>query len=348
MHLNDRVFATVINQKFISSRDKHKCPKLWASKFYRILNTMMRQTNIQKQYELFPHAVVFIKLYIEYFFEYGIYRNDIQALKIFRGITKEFDFQGSTIDDFGFISMTGTLSVAEDFAKRDGIILEFKTNHLPKDVPIVYITKDVVPYSNEDEYVLLPGKITFIENDKSAIYSMNNDMIRKYMSMNTSSKKAKGGGKRCHLTSYFIDDAKIDFRHKILVWYRAIERRPVDVLGHLRLPKTNKKINEEYVRAVNDIDREYERLPHFIPEFQDLRAIFQSSTTSDEEKDDASRRMLSYSAHMAVYCKDTDTILTFHSGIPKEFFAELFDMKRIPEVEKAIKETIKKYWFKYR
>jgi len=52
-------------------------------------------------------------------------------------------------------------------------------------------------------------------------------------------------------------------------------------------------------------------------------------------------KITSYCTYSAIVERKTIKILTFHYGIPKQFFAELFDVNKIKSVESEISKVLK-------
>jgi len=306
--------------------NSHKYVILWTSKFYRNVNKCMRDKNVDEQVSDFPHAVYFIKNYIEYFFKYGVHKNQIQSNKLFRG----YKLSGSVDSSHnGFISTSRSISIAQHFAGKSGIVITFKTRHLPKDVPFVIITKDIVPHSSEDEVVFLPGFIT--TGKKYSEFKLNDALINMYKNVQL---QINGSAQ----TPDAFQDIKIDLRNKLVVWYRKIYNRHPDIIGITRLPNTVKKVQESWQEIVLDNDDRFELATDLIPEYQDLKKS--KINASLQDRIIASRKMDSFNIYTAIVDGKTNRVLTLHYGIPRQMFAELFDISQADLVESEIMKHV--------
>lgn len=278
---------------------------------------------------------------MNYFFEYGIQRKQIKEKTsvLYRGYKDVSLFKTSSeIIDNAFISTSGRLDVAQKFAGDDGNVIQFKTKKLPSNTPFVYITKEIVPHSSEDEYVFLPGTIAFDSNMK-ALYTPNFDLVNQYRSMSGGMSQTQINA----LNEQILADMKIDLKDKLMVWYRAIYNRDPEVVAITRLPKTNKAILESWQNIVEKRDDKFEEMTEFIPEVIDLReAARKASGSKEDEGIEISRKCMSFNVHSAIVERKTNRILSFHYGIPRDMFTEQFyDMKKLKAVEKAIQHVLK-------
>ena len=74
-----------------------------------------------------------------------------------------------------------------------------------------------------------------------------------------------------------------------------------------------------------------QRFTERMPEYQDMKAEFDKT-----HNETLYNKMQSYMIHMAVFDKENHKIETLHYGLFRKWFAEMFDVARIPEVEQAI------------
>lgn len=327
--MNDVVFASMLDKRFKKDRNPHKFAIIWTSKFYRLVNNCMRNKEIDEQVKEIPHAVYFIKNYIDYFYKHGVQSNDISSKRLYRGYKLQYTLDHE-IKDNGFISVSCSSSVAHEFAGLGGNVIVFKTKHLPIHVPFVKITQDIVPYSSEEEYVFLPGTITRL--NKYSEYKPNIDLIKMYQAIEL---PIKGGAVN------LFEDIDIDLRDKLVVWYRAIHNRTVDIIGITRLPKTIKQIKDTWKTQVDLNDDKFEDATQLIPEYQDLIKEKNSISNTPTTRIDISRKISSYNIYTAIVERNTINILSINYGIPKAMFDEMFDMKRVNEVKLAISQKLK-------
>ena len=136
-----------------------------------------------------------------------------------------------------------------------------------------------------------------------------------------------------------FDDCDIDFRNKLIVWYRAIYNRPAEILGVVQLPKTHKEVRKTWGAKMNDIDHKYESIAQWIPEYQDLIKA-KDLEESLEKRCEIIAKMMSFDVFTAIYCKKSNKVLTLRCSLPSGFFAELFNIERAKEVEHLIKEKL--------
>jgi hypothetical protein len=118
----------------------------------------------------------------------------------------------------------------------------------------------------------------------------------------------------------------IELRERIVVWWRAIVGRKVEVLSWHPLPKTKKNIEREFKESVFPRDESLQNIREFIPEYID-------STDS--------KIRLSYGVFMAIYNMNLAKVETISWGVPAELLPEIFDVKRSQEVEMSIIKEMK-------
>jgi hypothetical protein len=139
-----------------------------------------------------------------------------------------------------------------------------------------------------------------------------------------------------------FEDLKIDLRNRLVVWYRAIYNRPAEIIAITTLPKTIKKVKADWKKQVEDNDDKFEDATFLIPEYQDLIKITKENRDESlDERIKINRKISSYTIYYAIVERKTINILTLHYGIPKQFFAELFDMKKADEVKDVIHKFLK-------
>lgn len=329
--MDDIVFSSMLDKRFKRSKNPHKFAVIWTSKFHRAANKCMRFFTIDYQVANLPHAIYFIQNFIEYFFKYGVYVKDIKkdAQQLFRGYQAQFSFPENLLDN-GFISVSKDLNVAKKFAGEGGSIVTFKTKKLQIDVPFVKITREIVPYSNEEEYVFLPGTISLQQSGLSE-YKCNLDLVNMYRAL---PKMNMGGGA-------IDEEAKIDLRDKLVVWYRVIYNRHPEIIAITRLPKTTKAVLACWKSNVEGNDMKYEDATMLIPEYRDLIKMVHDEQYSVAERMEVSRKIASYNIYNAIVERGTINILSLHYGLPKGLFAGLFDVSKVDGVKDMIYNFLK-------
>ena len=218
---NANVRVMLESKHFLKDKDKNKYAILWASKFYRTINRIMRLIPIETQLTNYPYTIKFIKHFLDYFDKFGITKDELKTKNnmLYRGVTNDFVLSSEFYEN-GFMSTSLSYDIAKDFAKNNGFILKFPINLLPDDTKFVIINDKLRDDLLEDEILFLPGKITLkkIDNHIISEYKMNEELINKY--------KTQSGGATDNFT---IPD--ILLKNKLIIWYRAIKNRDIELLG---------------------------------------------------------------------------------------------------------------------
>lgn len=291
---------------FKNDHNPHKFALLYASKLYRVINNTLRTQPV-----LNPGSNIckFFRRFVRYFYKHGIYSKDIKGAKLYRGFSKDFKITNN-ITDSAFISTSTDI----DVAKRFGNVISLKVSKLPQDVPFVVIDNSIADYLHEKEIVLLPGTLSFpIPGKYSALYHPLSNIKEICVQ--------KGDGPDMKLII-----PHIELRERIVVWWRAIVGRKVEVLSWHPLPKTKKDIEREFKESVFPRDESLQNIREFIPEYID-------STDS--------KIRLSYGVFMAIYNMNLAKVETISWGVPAELLPEIFDVKRSQEVEMSIIKEMK-------
>jgi hypothetical protein len=151
---NASIKSFLIDEDFRKDKSPHKYVILWSSKFYRLINVVMRNNPIEEVLKSTKYARRYIIKMVRYFFKYGLYKEDIikRSPYLYRGTDKDFKLSTEYVEK-GFMSTSISLLVAQNFAgKNGGNIIVFNTKKLPKSTPFVSIA--------EKEILFLPGKIS--------------------------------------------------------------------------------------------------------------------------------------------------------------------------------------------
>jgi len=329
---NATVKAFLLDVDFRSDRNKHKYVLLWTSKFYRLINRIVRAHTLQYVMKNAKYTRHFIKRMVAYFYENGVYKKDLQKMSstLYRGLEKEFILDSRYVDN-GFMSTSFDLKIAKEFAGNDGNILEFKTNDLPGDVPFIILDDRIADHLHEKEVLFLPGEVTTQKKSKGLLkstYTMHPFVLEVKKSM----ELRGGSGNESELYEEIIKepDTNIDLRGKYVVWYRAIVGRHVEVFNKILLPSTHAEVEKYFQKNIMSIDDAFFAKTLFIPEYKDLRDKEDLRTEAEE------RLYASYTVHMAIYDPKTKKVLSQHYGLFSQMFSELFDTKREKDIEDEI------------
>ena len=336
---NSSVKQFLIEDDFRNDKNQHKYILLWSTKFYRLFNKIMRNFGIDEIMKETKYTRRYIIKIVKYFFKYGLYKEDImrKASQLYRGMDKDFELEAEYNED-GFMSTSLSRLVAEGFAgKMGGNVIVFNTKKLPKGVPFAMIDESIDEYLAEKEILFLPGKITLKKSSTGikALYEMN-------PVFNEINKNIGGGGGEGEGGMLPVTVEGIDLKGKHIVWWRAILRRPVEVVGTMEMPKKAEEVDKFFREAVLPHDDKFEVKTNFIPEYMDLKKNIMKDYKNVSIQDRELYK--SYMVHMGVYDSKKKQVLTIHYGVFGEMFnEELFDPNRTSEVQ----ETIMKHcaWF---
>jgi hypothetical protein len=326
---NASVKAFLLDDDFREDKNPHKYIILWSSKFYRLINKVMRNHDISEILQRTKYIRRYITKMVKYFFKYGLYKDDLikRSQKLYRGIDKDFEIP-LEYKESGFMSTTQSLSVAKSFAgKNGGNIIVFATNKLPTDTPFVRIDESIDEYLAEKEILFLPGTIKLKKSSNyiKAVYEMN-PLFRE---LHNDNAPLQGGG----LT--IKDTDLIDLKGKYIVWWRAIKGRPVEVVSTMQMPRKSAEVARFFKEAVLPHDDKFEVKTNFIPEYMDLKK--KMLTNYKAVRKDERELYKSYMVHMGIYNAKTKEVLTIHYGVFDEMFnEELFNPQRTKEVHEAI------------
>jgi hypothetical protein len=325
---NSNIKSFLTDDIFKNDKNKHKYIILWASKFYRLINNIMRKYELDTIMNNSKYTRRFVVKMTKYFFSYGV---DAEYLKkktdtLFRGFDKDF-MVPTCYEENGFMSTTFDLSVATRFSGASGNMVTFFVKDLPPDTPFVIIDDTIEEYLNEQEVLFLPGTITTQKTSQriKATYTM-------HPMFNIIKDLTVGGG------PLQLDVPKIDLKGKYIVWWRAIINRQPEVVGRMEMPKDPKAVQSFFMNEVLPYDDKFQVKNNFIPQYKDLKEKCFKSGLTEEEMDLYS----SYEVYMALYDAKTKSIPTINYGIFDAMFSEeLFDISRRKEVEEVILQDSK-------
>ena len=358
--------ANGMDELFMNNSNVHKYALLWASRFYTLLNNIMGNISHEVIINDYPNTLYFIKNYINYFGEYGVYKKDLEVLNIkqlYRGVSNNFIVQNININNC-FISTTWKHYVAQKFANHLGSIMIFKVDDLPSNIPFV-----VIDDLNEGEIVFLPGNITsnnadiliprftnMLKHVYISKYKPNKKLIQLYIDTQIGGKIKKQlynniqileneiytkrlvNNKRdntytnfilSQLSPYLNEIPNISLAGKQIVFYRAIKGRDIDVLDRLDIPNREDEIYNFFNIRVKQCEEIFTNITNLMPEVKELRKIL-----TDKEK------LGSYNIYMAIYNKKSNIVEEVYYGIFKFMYSELYiNINRIDEIISTILNT---------
>jgi hypothetical protein len=170
-------------------------------------------------------------------------------------------------------------------------------------------------------------------------YEPNSKFVNKFKDMNKSNKTTKRSGGRPIFT---IPD--IDLRDKVVVFWRCLDKRPVDIFRTYKLPMDDReiyKLFKDYITPANDF---YETVTNHIPEYQDARKYLlkymNKRINDDEEHAQMNRIERSYNVYMAIVNPNNGYVECTHFAIIREIFKEIVD----DETENRAKSAIELWW----
>jgi hypothetical protein len=300
---NATIKATLKSKSFKNDKSEHKYAVLWASKFYRTINRIMRNKTFEEQVSTCPYAIKYIKHFLKYFDTHGVTAEQLllKTNVLYRGITADY-LISQEMQENGFMSTSYKKHVAKSFANK-GKILSFDIKKLPKDTKFAVIDQEIEDYLMEYEVLFLPGTIRILNVSEfvECSYVMNSELVSKYSGLS-------GGGE-------LEDIPEIDPSEKLVVWYRAIPKKPVQIIAQIFVPKKNALVF--FKQNVLPMDDQIQRYIELIPDYNKTN---------------------SYNIYMAIYDYKKKHIDTLHYGLFDSFFTNMFDQTRIKEVESTITE----------
>jgi hypothetical protein len=288
----------------------------------------MRNKTFEEQEKEYPYSIYFIHNFINYILENGISANELSTKYLYSGVTSEFALQDNLIVENCFISTSFNQNIAKTFSTNNGNLMIINVTKLFANVKCLVIDESVEDYLHEEEVLFLPGflvrKNIYNNNILEYEYKMNDDLINKYTNVDI---KVKLGGTK--LLKRKIPH--IELKNKLVIWYRAIQNRKVEIIGDVFIPKDIEKIPYFFKHHVLRKDDEYQHISKLIPEYQDIKDMPNMNKLKD-----------SYMVHMAIYDYKKNKITTMCYGLFNEFYEQLFDQTRVQEAKDTI---IKQYSF---
>ena len=140
--------------------------------------------------------------------------------------------------------------------------------------------------------------------------------------------KKQNGGTAIDNADFTIPDIRLSGKY-VLFW-RAIEGRPVEVLRRCRLPHKVEDIIKYFRTNIDRYDDMYENINLLIPEYQDMIAM------PCPRPPDIQRKLTSFTTHTAIYDPKKHRVETIHYGTFRCLFEEIYGFAREEEVKDAI------------
>ena len=146
-----------------------------------------------------------------------------------------------------------------------------------------------------------------------------------------------GGGRRKKAKDRFAPCLPLESaRGKRLLFYRAIQDRPVEVLGYIDCPQAF----EEYRKVIRfdlpNMLNYYNRINDYIPEVQDIQAYFKKPKKSAAKYKRLRKRWNSFFVHFAIFDTVSNDVLSICGFEPSCLFEEVFESARKQEVIDAV------------
>ena len=359
---------------FLDESDPHKYIKYWASGMHRIINRIMRKSlpaeSMARQY---PACAYFVqqtfKLFYDDDYSHTLTREQLasECSMLYRGVSASSEMfeTDDTVSDSGFMSFSKERFVAADFtraragnADHQPMIINLPVHKLHRTARCVSINRSVDPAFNDEEILLLPGKIVLSRDingtgvRKVAFYEVNNAFVDSLLGMDlpvpepepepadaesdpgpgSAAKRAAPASspfrRSAVLTSKIVPES---LGRTYLVYYRAIHGRPAEVLTWRVLPENATELvrNVRYYVPNSCDSHVYTVLP-YIPEYRDMEERYKKGVAegpdelSEYMQDRLSRRMASYEMHAAVYDPVAKRVITMNLATPRVFFRELY------------------------
>ena len=312
------------DEHFLTDEDEHKYVTLWTTRFHAHVNNILRKYD----YEHLAKHSVWCKKYVEkmlwYFKKYGVSKQDLlqkDVKTLYRGYDNRFVLTREIIDT-GFIATSSCKKVAEKFACLDtrhlaGKVIAISVEEdLPSDVVVVIINEDIADHLNENEFLLLPGTLSFREKFNGNImysYKKNEDieMFFQPRPISKTRKKSQMGGGDDFLSIPI--EATTNICGMVVVWWRWIKNRPIQMINWIHLPADEEDIEYFMKNVVFKLDDEYLlHTQYLVPEYQDLKEKNMKRTPEEEEL------YASYAVHMAIYDPKKKKTLTLKYGLPTD------------------------------
>jgi len=324
-----------LDQDFLGDTNIHKYALLWSSKFYQLINHIMRDVPLEKIITKYPCATYYVREYIKYFYQKGLTRDQLlqKYTHLYRGVTRDFDITHD-YDEKALMSTTFDKRVAKRFAGEDGVVSIFPIESLPENVPYLLIDDQICDYLLESEILFLPGhiRVRLMRNNLLMFYMMNQEMVSAYLNARvTQTDLHQGGGGVPEIESlggYWV------------VFHREIIGRAPEILCKKHIPHNKKTIQRFFYYNVRRISDSYDQIMNLMPEVQDIKKLIndpiKSKIISPKDESLLYQKLFSYYTNIAIYDPYKNMVSTLYYGAPSDLYEEITDQTRNQEIIKAI------------
>lgn len=307
------------NTFYTTSKDHHKVILLWASKFHRHFNRILRDYTLDDVLQNTTWTKKYLKDLMKYFKKYGKTKEQLVKdgiTELYRGYSAgTLLVHGTSFHDDGFIATSTQKHIANTFARDDGILTVLCVKDLPPNAIHVKIDESISEEMLEEEVLLIPGTLSFKRIDD--VFRMFYSPDVRYLSMIES---MSGGDMNMSKTTkvQIPKSSLVPVNNKLFVWWRSIVERPVESLGWMITPKDPEEALKYFKTHIMRHDESFQHKNKFIPDFCDLSQKRWSERTEEEH-----HRFHSYIVHMAMIDLDTKAIIDLRYGIPSNMIGEL-------------------------
>jgi hypothetical protein len=343
-----------LDRTFKKKKDPHKFALLWSSKFYKIFNSSMRSLvskDSEEAISIFfasrPNTLYFAKGFVDYFYTYGVYKEQLQNLTpkyLYRGISNTLGTSSSIIADTTFISTSYSIDVARKFTNNKGSLLFLPLKHLPDNTPYVVIDHKMKSYLQEDEVVLLPEDLD-IRYSKSKLRFQAKYKLNEILVNYIKNKVQMGGGNNIEKDFWqSLQVPRLSLRGKVAIYYRCVYNRPVEILHSVWFPKYAREVPEFMATTLKPVEKFLEDSIFIIPEYIDLENELQKCNDKTKREEILAKQR-SYTAFLAIYNWKTRNVEHYYHGYVNWMITEGgFDIiNKRRSIEIAIQEYMKRF-----
>lgn len=316
------------NTFYTTSKDHHKVILLWASKFHRHFNRILRDYTLDDVLQNATWTKKYLKDLMKYFKKYGKTKEHLVKhgiTELYRGYSAgTLLVHGASFQDDGFIATSTKKHIAETFARDDGILAVVHVKDLPPNAIYVKIDESISQDMLEEEILLIPGTLSFKRIDD--VFRMFYSPDVRYLSM---IENMSGGDKNMSNTTkvQIPKSSLFPVNNKLFVWWRSIVERPVESLGWIITPKDPKEAIKYFKTHIIRHDDSFQYKNKYIPDYSDLCQKRWSERTDEEN-----HRFHSYIVHMAMIDLASKDIIDLRYGIPPNMIGELMPSDKNDEI----------------
>lgn len=285
--------------------------KTWVSKQYRTIGYLCRNYTIDEQYRKFPELFYWMQKMSEAMIHRGITPHRLSKEEgipyLYRGVN--VPSRGSnSFQHTSWIATTKEKRVATEFSQKgEGTsrIFILPLSSLPN-IPLLPITRDIVPYSFEKEVLLPPGLLIptgqTINECEVIQYQPNLGILKKYLSKPIQ-RRMKGG--------HLLDHPK-QLEGKHIYFYRQIKGQPIEVIGCREKTDHIEDVGEWFFYNIKLPLSSFDNSMTMIPNIMEMR--LQIAEESSPKNSPIYETLASYYPEVALYDPTNETILSFPEG----------------------------------